>query len=88
MLGIPIIYKINNLEILTKLLNSVAKKYGCRVEYMAEEDRIQFIGDMECCRYVTEKTLALFPKSFEAAKLPLRCNQDGAIDNIKVDERI
>ena len=33
---IPIINRDVNLEILAKLLNSVAKSYDCRVEYIAD----------------------------------------------------
>jgi hypothetical protein len=71
---IPIVYQNKNLEILTKLLNSVAKKYGCHVEYVAEDESIRFSGDMECCRHVTEETLALFPKASERDRLPLNCS--------------
>jgi len=70
---IPIIYKNKNLEILTKLLNSVAKKYGCTVEYLAEDDRIRFSGGMDCCKHVTEEVLALFPKTLLKGDLPLNC---------------
>ncbi len=74
MYKIPIVYKNRNLEILTKLLNSVAKKYGCHVEYVAEEESIRFFGDMDCCQHVTEETLALFPKTLEKDRLPLNCS--------------
>ncbi len=70
---IPIIYKNKNLEILTKLLNSVAKKYGCTVEYVAEEDTIRFTGGMDCCRHVTEEALAFFPKTLLRGDVPLNC---------------
>ncbi len=70
---IPIIHKNKNLEILTKLLNSVAKKYGCRVEYVPDEDTIRFSGDMDCCRHVTEETLAFFPKTATRGDLPFNC---------------
>ena len=71
---IPIVYKNKNLEILTKLLNSVAKKYGCTVEYVAENDSIRFSGGMDCCRHVTEETLAFFPKTLQRGDLPLNCS--------------
>lgn len=74
MYKIPIVYKNRNLEILTKLLDSVAKKYGCHVEYVAEEESIRFTGDMDCCRHVTEETLALFPKTVDKNRLPLNCS--------------
>ena len=70
---IPIVYKNKNLEILTKLLNSVAKKYGCTVEYVSENDSIRFSGGMDCCRHVTEETLAFFPKTLERGDFPIQC---------------
>lgn len=70
---IPIVYQNKNLEILTKLLNSVAKKYGCTVEYVAEEDSIRFSGGMDCCRHVTEETLAFFPKTLQRGDFPIKC---------------
>ncbi len=70
---IPIVYKNKNLEILTKLLNSVAKKYGCTVEYVAENDSIRFTGGLDCCRHVTEETLAFFPKTLQRGDFPIQC---------------
>lgn len=70
---IPIVHKSKNLEILTKLLNSVAKKYGCTVEYVAEEDTIRFSGGMDCCRHVTEEALSFFPKTLMRGDLPVNC---------------
>lgn len=70
---IPIIYKNANLEVLTKLLNSVAKKYGCSVEYIAEQNRIAFNGDWDCCRHVTEETLAFFPKTANKDAFAIHC---------------
>jgi hypothetical protein len=75
---VPIIYKNVNLEVLTKLLNSVAKRYGCAVEYIAEDNRIAFNGDAECCRHVTEETLAFFPKTADRDGFPIQCPVDGA----------
>ena len=75
---VPIIYKNVNLEVLTKLLNSVAKRYGCAVEYIAEENRIAFTGDSECCRHVTEETLAFFPKTVKREEFPIQCPVNGA----------
>ena len=70
---IPIIYKNKNLEILTKLLNSVAKRYGCHVEYVAENNSIRFSGNMDCCRHVTEETLSFFPKTMQRGDFRLNC---------------
>ena len=74
---IPIVHHINNLEVLTKLLNSVARKYGCHVEYIADENRLRFIGDHACCRHIAEETLALFQRTSDPAGFPLKCPLDG-----------
>jgi hypothetical protein len=73
---VPIIYKNVNLEILTKLLNSVAKRYGCTVKYIAEDNRIAFSGDSDCCRHVTEEALAFFPKTVGRDEFPIQCPVD------------
>ena len=70
---IPIVFKDANLEILSKLLNSVAKKYGCAVKYVAEENRIAFTGDNNCCRHVTEEMLTFFPRAMARGEVPLHC---------------
>jgi hypothetical protein len=70
---IKIIITNRNLEILTILMNSVARKYGCRVEYVSEENRLRFIGDRDCCRHITEETLALFKGSTGDVAIPLQC---------------
>ena len=70
---IPIVYQIKNLEILTKLLNSVAKKYGCRVEYIANENRLKFHGDDICCKHITEEALSFFPADKAIEDIPLSC---------------
>jgi len=72
---LPIVIKNANLEILTKILNSVAEKYDCHVECSAEENRLDFHGDRDCCRHITEETLAIFSKD-EVTELPLKCPVD------------
>jgi hypothetical protein len=73
--AIPIIRKNANLEIITKILNSVAQKYECRIEYLADENRLTFKGDIDCCRHITEEALGLFQKNKEI-DLPLKCQVD------------
>ncbi len=58
---IHIDYKINNLEIICKLLNSVAKRCGCRVKYSPEEEEIRFYGDPDCKKFIVEEMLSFFP---------------------------
>jgi len=72
---LPIVVRNKNLEILAKMINSVAVKYECRVEYIDDEDRLEFHGDRDCCRQITAETLALFPAAGNAP-LPLACPVD------------
>lgn len=83
---IPIIFKNVNLEVMTKLLNSVAKRYGCHVEYIAEDNRIQFKGDISCCRLVTEEMLAFFPKTMEKSDLLFNCPIDEKHNDLKLKQ--
>lgn len=69
---IPIVVRNTNLEILAKMINSVAEKYECHVEYIAAENRLEFHGDRECCRHIAEETLSLFPND-DNAVLPITC---------------
>jgi hypothetical protein len=57
---VRIVRKINNMEIISKLMNSVAKQCGCRVKYNPENGGIQFFGDAACQKYVVEETLSFF----------------------------
>ena len=72
---IPIVVRNNNLEILAKMINSVAEKYECRVEYLANENRLKFHGDRDCCKHITEETLALF-QTGDGVTRPLSCPTD------------
>ena len=51
---------INNLEIISKIMNSVAKQCGCRVKYDAKQKAICFYGDTDCQQYIAEQTLDFF----------------------------
>lgn len=57
---VQIVHKINNLEIISKLMNSVAKQCGCRVKYNPDSGRIRFYGDDSCQKYIVEETLSFF----------------------------
>jgi hypothetical protein len=57
---IHIVRQVNNLEIISKLMNSVAKQCDCRVKYSPEDESIRFYGDTDLQQYVTEQTLAFF----------------------------
>jgi hypothetical protein len=69
---IPVVVKNKNLEILAKMINSVAEKYECHVAYIDDENRLEFHGDGDCCRHIAEETLALFHHNDDAA-LPFIC---------------
>jgi len=72
---IPIIIKNSNLEILTKIINSVAEKYDCHIDYISKENRLEFHGDKDCCRHITEETLTIFSRD-EKTDLPFKCPVD------------
>jgi len=72
---IPIIIKNGNLEILAKIINSVAGKYDCHVDYIPGENRLEFHGDQDCCRHITEETLTIFTRE-ENTLLPFNCPVD------------
>ena len=49
-----------NLEIVAKLLNSAAEKYGCFVAYNGRENSLEFIGDESYWRHIVEEVMAFF----------------------------
>lgn len=57
---IPIIRKVNNMEIISKLLNSVAKQCDCRITYNPTKGSLIFSGDTTYQKYITEKTISFF----------------------------
>jgi len=59
---IKINYKSNNLEVLSKLMNSVAAKYDCTVKYDAENSSLNFTGEDTLKRFIAEETMELFSK--------------------------
>ncbi len=60
---IPFNIKNANLEILAKIIEASAKHYECHVHYVADHNRLEFQGDNQCCRYIMEQVLALFPEA-------------------------
>lgn len=53
-----------NLEIMAKLLNSVANKYDCHFGYDPQENSLQFVGDESYRRPIAEEVMAfIFPKA-------------------------
>ena len=57
---IPINRRVNNLEILCKLMNSVAKQCDCRVKYNPTDNVLCFSGDASFRKYIAEQTLDIF----------------------------
>jgi hypothetical protein len=49
----------SNLEILSKLLDSVAAKYNCRVKYNPRRRKMQFFGTKACQKRIIEETSRL-----------------------------
>jgi hypothetical protein len=60
---IRVFHKIDNLEIISKLMNSVAKQCGCLVKYSADEGCLRFYGDRKLRRHIAEATLSFFQGS-------------------------
>jgi len=58
--GIKINEKNNNLELISKLMNSVAIKYDCTVKYDSEKDSLNFKGDDAFRKIIAEETLGFF----------------------------
>ncbi len=62
--GFYIASKNVNLEIMSKLLNSVAKKYDCYVQYNAQENCLEFHGDESYWTHIIEEVMEFFfPKT-------------------------
>lgn len=50
--------EINNLKILSKIMDSVAKRYQCRVRYNASSNSLCFEGAPENRRHIIEQSMA------------------------------
>lgn len=57
---IRIHHKNNNIELISKLMNSVAVKYDCRVKYHPETGAVCFQGNDACKSFIAEETVKLF----------------------------
>ena len=55
-----IVQESKNLEIISKLMNSVAKQYDCKVTYCEKENCLRFQGKPAYRKYITEETLSFF----------------------------
>ena len=61
-----------NLEIIAKLLNSVAAKYGCYVRYDRRENSLKFIGDEDYWKHIVEEVMEFFFPLVEKATVAAR----------------
>lgn len=52
-----------NLELVSKIMNSVAVKYDCRVRYNRDTHVLDFSGDERLRRFIAEETLAFLRNS-------------------------
>lgn len=48
-----------NMEIFRKLLNSVAKKYDCGVQFHYDSGSLSFHGDKTCAHEIIRETLVM-----------------------------
>ena len=56
-----------NLEIIAKLLNSVAEKYGCHVRYEKQENSLKFMGEENAWGHIIEELMEFFFPQMEPA---------------------
>jgi len=62
MAPVPVVFENANIEILAKLMNSVARKYGCRVRFDRPSRKVRFSGDEVYKPHIVEETLGLFKR--------------------------
>ncbi len=53
---------VNNLELLSKLMNSIAQKCNCRVKYNEKSNSINFTGNEKYKRFIVEETMSYLPR--------------------------
>lgn len=61
-----------NLEIMAKLLNSVARKYDCHVAYNTIENRLNFTGEEEIWKHIYEELVEHFLPESKTATARIR----------------
>ncbi len=54
--------KNTNVEVVSKLMDSVCSKYDCSVEYNPENGTVDFHGDEIYKSFIAEETMNLFAK--------------------------
>jgi len=61
--ALPIYKKVNNLEVISKLMNSICSKYDCHVSYNEKLGTVVFDGDDAYKPVIAEETMNLFKKA-------------------------
>ena len=61
-----------NLEIIAKLLNSVAEKYGCYVRCEKRENSLKFMGDESHWAHTIEELVEFFSLQMEMVAAAVR----------------
>ncbi len=54
--------KNTNVEVVSKLMDSICSKYDCSVEYNSENGTVDFHGDEIYKSFIAEETMNLFAK--------------------------
>jgi hypothetical protein len=49
-----------NLEVIAKLINSVAQRYDCYVQYISRDNSLKFHGEEATWRHIIEEVMAFF----------------------------
>lgn len=52
----------NNTELLSKLLNSVARKYDCGAKFSTVSGELHYEGEEACRQYIIDETLEMISK--------------------------
>lgn len=60
---VKIHHQNENLELVSKIMNSVAVKYDCRVKYNRDANSLDFSGDDQLRRFIAEESLAFLGNS-------------------------
>ena len=52
----------NNTELLSKLLNSIARKYNCDAKFSTVSGVLQYEGDEACRQHIIDETLEIISR--------------------------
>ena len=62
------------LEVIARIINVVAKKYGCRVTYLPAGNTLRFVGDPTVWQWIVEEFMETFLQAngMQPVKVPIR----------------